>query len=90
MPSFRARFVSALTRSIPRCIASPGSSEAKYANEVERLSGRLRSDLDYVTIADIFEFGLHEYLETIQERLVELSDALYSTYCASEVEEVRA
>ena len=54
---------------------------------MERLSGRLRSDLDYVTIADIFEFGLHEYLETIQERLVELSDALYSTYCASEVEE---
>ncbi len=65
-----------------------GSSEAKYANEVERLSGRLRSDLDYASIADIFEFGLHEYLETIQERLVELSDALYSTYCASEVAEV--
>ena len=44
----------------------PGSSEAQYANEVERLSGRLRSDLDYVTIADIFEFGLHEYLETFR------------------------
>src|SRR5438477_544298 len=43
-----------------------GSSESKYANEAERLSGRLRSDLDYVTIGDIFKFGLHEYLEQIQ------------------------
>jgi uncharacterized alpha-E superfamily protein len=60
-----------------------GSNEANYANEVERLSGRLRSDLDYITISDIFEFGLHEYLETIQKRLVEVSDAMYATYCAS-------
>ena len=59
-----------------------GSSESKYANEAERLSGRLRSDLDYVTIGDIFKFGLHEYLEQIQERLVEISDAMHSSYCA--------
>jgi uncharacterized alpha-E superfamily protein len=64
-----------------------GSSEANYANEAERLSGRLRSDLDYITIGDIFEFGLHQYLETIQERLVEVSDAMHATYCASVVEE---
>jgi len=60
-----------------------GSHEANYANEAERLSGRLRSDLDYVTIGDIFKFGLHEYLEQIQERLVEISDALHATYCAN-------
>ena len=60
-----------------------GSSEAHYANEAERLSGRLRSDLDYVTIGDIFKFGLHEYLEQIQERLVEISNAMYATYCAN-------
>jgi uncharacterized alpha-E superfamily protein len=59
-----------------------GSNESKYANEAERLSGRLRSDLDYVTIGDIFKFGLHEYLEQIQERLVEISDAMHSSYCA--------
>ena len=59
-----------------------GSSETHYANEAERLSGRLRSDLDYVTIRDIFEFGLHQYLETIQERLVEVNDAMHASYCA--------
>jgi uncharacterized alpha-E superfamily protein len=62
------------------CIS--GSSETRYANEVERLTGRLRYDLDYVTIGDIFKQGLHEYLETIQERLVEISDALRDTYFA--------
>ncbi len=61
-----------------------GSNEAKYANEVERLSGRLRSDLDYITIGDIYEFGLHEYLETIQKRLSELSTALHHTYCEND------
>jgi uncharacterized alpha-E superfamily protein len=64
-----------------------GSNESKYANEAERLSGRLRSDLDYVTIGDIFNFGLHEYLEQIQERLVEIDDALNSAYCASTAHE---
>ncbi|MEY2480385.1 MAG: hypothetical protein QOI04_1312 [Verrucomicrobiota bacterium] len=59
-----------------------GSNETHYANEAERLSGRLRSELDYVTIRDIFEYGLHEYLEMIQERLVEISDATQATYCA--------
>ena len=64
-----------------------GSSETHCANEIERLSGRLRSDLDYITIGDIFEFGLHEYLETIQDRLAEVSDAMYATYCSTAAEE---
>ena len=62
-----------------------GSNETHCANEAERLSGRLRSELDYVTIGDIFEYGLHEYLEMIQERLVEISDATHATYCAGHV-----
>jgi uncharacterized alpha-E superfamily protein len=78
-------------RSIRYCIDSldaalhriSGVAETLYANEAERLSGRLRSEVDYVTIGEIFEFGLHEYLAAIQKRLVEVSDAMYATYCAS-------
>lgn len=62
------------------CIS--GSDEARFANEAERLSGRLRSDLDFVTIGEIFKFGLHEYLLSIQERLAEVHGATYDTYCA--------
>jgi uncharacterized alpha-E superfamily protein len=60
-----------------------GVDESRYANEAERLSGRLRSDVGYVTIGEIFELGLHEYLDAIQERLVEVSNAMHATYCAS-------
>lgn len=63
------------------CIS--GTDETRYANDAERLSGRLRSDLDYVTIGEIFKFGLHEYLESIQKRLVEIGNATYDTYCAN-------
>jgi len=78
-------------RSIRYCVDSldnalhriSGVDESRYANEAERLSGRLRSDLDYVTIGEIFEFGLHEYLIEIQERLVEVNNAMQATYCPS-------
>src|SRR5450432_3082816 len=78
-------------RSIRHCVDSldrtlhriSGVDESRYANEAERLSGPLRSDLDYVTIGEIFEIGLHEYLTAIQERLVEVSNAMYASYCAS-------
>jgi len=59
-----------------------GSAETHYANEAERLAGRLRSDLDFITTGDIFKFGLHEYLETVQDRLFAISSALHAAYCA--------
>jgi uncharacterized alpha-E superfamily protein len=59
------------------------SNETHYANEAERLAGRLRSDLRYATVGDIFRFGLHQYLEEIQKRLVEISDAMHEAYCAN-------
>src|SRR5205823_5559885 len=46
-----------------------GCGPAHFSNDAERLSGRLCSDLDYATIADIFSFGLHQYLDRIQFRL---------------------
>lgn len=59
-----------------------GSNESHYANEPERLSGRLRYDLDFATIGDIFQYGLHEYLVLTQQRLGEIANALSETYCA--------
>ena len=61
-----------------------GSPETNYANEAERLSGRLRYDLDFATIGDIFEYGLHEYLTFTQKRLGEISSALFDIYCATD------
>ena len=58
-----------------------GSERAHFSNEAERLSGMLRSNLDYTTIAAIFATGLHQYLDRTQLRLIEISDALVKTYC---------
>lgn len=53
----------------------------RFRNEPERLSGLLRSQLDYATIDDIFSRGLHEYLDAVQVRLIELDLAFLRTYC---------
>jgi uncharacterized alpha-E superfamily protein len=58
-----------------------GCSRSNYINEAERLSGRLCSDLDYATIKDIFDFGLHQYLDRTQLRLVEIGEAMHKNYC---------
>ena len=79
----RAPSVLASTLSMPRSHRISGSPETHYANEAERLSGRLRYDLDFATIGDIFEYGLHEYLTLTQKRLAEISSALFEIYCAS-------
>jgi uncharacterized alpha-E superfamily protein len=59
-----------------------GTDAGHYASEPERLSGLLRSKLDYATVDGIFAVGLHEYLDGVQARLIELDIAFHRTYCA--------
>lgn len=58
-----------------------GSDQDHFANEVERLSGRLCSDLRYAEIGEILRSGLHEYLDGVQRRLIDISSAMLSEYC---------
>ncbi|MFV0336738.1 MAG: alpha-E domain-containing protein [Chthoniobacterales bacterium] len=58
-----------------------GMNAVSYGNEVERLAGMLRSDLDYAAIDSIFQIGLHQYLDSIQARLNDISGSLLKTYC---------
>jgi len=58
------------------------TEEGHFSNEPERLSGLLRSQLDYATVDSIFRQGLHEYLDGVQEKLIELDVAFHRTYCA--------
>ncbi len=46
--------------------AISGSVPGSYANEGERLTGRAYERLAYDSIGEIFEGGLHEYLEELQ------------------------
>ncbi len=58
-----------------------GVPEDRFSNECERLSGRLRSDLDYTRIGEIFQIGLHQYLDRLQLRLMQISGAVGEIYC---------
>ena len=59
-----------------------GTEEGYFSNEPERLSGLLRSQLDYATVDSIFRQGLHEYLDSVQAKLIELDVAFHRAYCA--------
>ena len=59
-----------------------GTDGGHFSNEPERMSGLLRSQLDYATIDGIVRRGLHEYLDGVQARLIELDVAFHRTYCA--------
>lgn len=61
--------------------AISGSQPGHFANEAERLSGRLQSMLAYTTIDDVIATGMHEFLEQVQMRLIELTNAMFKSYC---------
>src|ERR1700736_5551309 len=53
----------------------------QYRVEAERLSGKLLADLCFVTVDEIFRAGLHEYLDRMQGRLIEITKAIYKEFC---------
>jgi len=58
-----------------------GCARSHFSNEAERLSGLLRSNLNFTTVRSIFQLGLHQYLDQTQIRLTEVSNALTDIYC---------
>jgi uncharacterized alpha-E superfamily protein len=57
------RFSATEVRSGLRALS--GSGRGSYANEAERLAGKLVERLSYDRIGDIFEHGLHGYLNEV-------------------------
>lgn len=54
--------------------------EGQYSNLAEQLSGRLRAEIGYTTTDEILAKGLHDYIDHLQRRLIELNDALLGCY----------
>jgi uncharacterized alpha-E superfamily protein len=59
-----------------------GTPRGAWQSPVERALGRLRSDLDYLTIDDIIQSGLHEFLDNLQRRMNDVDDKIYETFFA--------
>lgn len=54
--------------------------EGRYTNDAERLAGRLLSELQYCDTSEVFEIGLHTYIDQIQTKLNAISEALVQIY----------
>lgn len=75
-------------RSIRFCIGSlnynlrriTGTNDGFFSNEAERLSGKLMADLNYSTIDDIIQYGMHEYLDGLQIRFNDIGKAVFEAY----------
>src|SRR5262249_21803375 len=66
---------------VERCLRSlSGSIGRRYANDAERLAGKLHADLSFTTVSDMHTAGLHEFLEGIQERCAEIGSAITELY----------
>jgi len=62
--------------------AIAGSESDRRNNLVEKRLGRLRSEMDYIDMAEILSGGLHEFFDSFQFKLNRTDDAIYETFFA--------
>jgi uncharacterized alpha-E superfamily protein len=62
--------------------AIAGSESDRHNNLAEQRLGRLRSEMDYIDMAEILSGGLHEFFDGFQLKLNRTDDAIYETFFA--------
>lgn len=62
------------------CLHEISESRMAFSNPAEKEIGNLRADLEYAEVSDVFNYGLHEYLDRLQQRLNIISDAIFEEY----------
>lgn len=75
-------------RSVRHCISKAlsslhkitGTPQGSGRNRAEKILGRLQADLDYTDIDEVIEFGMHEYLDSLQVRLNQVGDEISTTF----------
>ncbi len=60
--------------------AISGSPHSSFTNVAERRLGRLCADIDFSDVDEVFDAGMHQYLDYIQARLNEIGEAVFDTY----------
>lgn len=57
-----------------------GVHEGRFCNDAEKLAGRLLAELQFSTVDDVFDIGLHTYIDVAQAKLNAIGDALFQAY----------
>lgn len=55
-----------------------------FSNNAEKQFGLLRSQMEYIDIKDIFDTGLHEYLDNFQKKANDVSTSIFETFFSIE------
>ncbi len=79
-----------VTRAESSLRAITGSVPGVFRYTSETRMGRLRSDLDFTPISQILASGLHGYLDSLQIRINEIDNALYTDFIDRRSESVPA
>ncbi|GAA3597639.1 alpha-E domain-containing protein [Flavivirga amylovorans] len=80
---FPRSMMQCLTRAEQSLYKITGSDDG-FSNEAEKKLKILKSKLNYADINEIFQTGLHEYLDTFQKELNQVSTAFYNSFFCSE------
>jgi uncharacterized alpha-E superfamily protein len=75
-------------RSVRFCVAElnyalrriSGVAEGRFCNSAEKLAGRLVAELQFSTVEETFETGLHSYLDQLQTKLNNIGNAMFDAY----------
>lgn len=81
-------FARSFPRSVRHCVDRidqslhniSGTPRGSYGNEAERCSGRLLSKLAYGSCEEVFEQGLHEFLDELQSDFNLIGEEIFKTY----------
>jgi len=57
-----------------------GVADGRFCNDAEKLAGRLVAELQFSTIDEVFDQGLHLYLDLLQTKLNNIGAALFDAY----------
>jgi len=69
--------VSELNRAVRRI---SGVADGNFSNDAEKLTGRFLAELQFSTVDEIFDRGLHQYLDEAQTKLNDIGAALFRAY----------
>ncbi len=81
-------FSNSFPRSIRFCIrklddvlhALSGMPGGSFANEAERLTGSVLAQMNFSNVDSVWQSGLHDYIDRLQEQINEIGQQVFETY----------
>jgi uncharacterized alpha-E superfamily protein len=61
-----------------------GTPLGMWRNSVERTIGKVRSELEYVTISEIISTGMHEFLDRLQQQINSIDKDMFESFFSRE------